>query len=49
MLRTQYTPAEWHIRLGGVKADAMVGRPVHGSAQIDLGDVNVRKLLAEGR
>ena len=34
---TQYTPAEWH------------GRLVHESARIDLGDVNVRKLLAEKR
>ena len=45
---TQYTPAEWHGRLGGgVQADAMVDRLVHGSVRIDLGDVNVRKLLAE--
>ena len=27
--------------------DAMVDRLVHGSVRIDLGDVNVRKLLAE--
>ena len=48
VLCTQYTPAEWHGRLGGgVQADAMVDRLVHGSVQIDLGDVNVRKLLAE--
>ena len=47
---TQYTPAEWHGRLGGgVQADAMVDRLVHESARIDLGDVNVRKLLAEKR
>ena len=45
---TQYTPAEWHGRLGGgVQADAMVDRLVHGAIRIDLGDVNVRKLLAE--
>ncbi|WP_418863805.1 ATP-binding protein [Slackia exigua] len=48
VLCTQYTPAEWHGRLGGgVQADAMVDRLVHGSVRIDLGDVNVRKLLAE--
>lgn len=48
VLCTQYTPAEWHGRLGGgVQADAMVDRLVHGSIRIDLGDVNVRKLLAE--
>lgn len=47
VLCTQYTPAEWHARLGGgVQADAMVDRLVHGSVRIDLGDVNVRKLLA---
>lgn len=46
VLCTQYTPAEWHGRLGGgVQADAMVDRLVHGSVRIDLGDVNVRKLL----
>lgn len=50
MLCTQYTPAEWHGRLGGgVQADAMVDRLVHGSVRIDLGDVNLRKLLAERR
>lgn len=50
VLCTQYTPAEWHVRLGGgVQVDAMVGRLVHGSVRIDLGDVNARKLLAEGR
>lgn len=47
---TQYTPAEWHGQLGGgVQADAMVDRLVHGSVRIDLGDVNVRKLLAEAK
>lgn len=49
VLCTQYTPVEWHVRPGGVQADAMVDRLVHGSVRIDLGDVSVRKLLAEGR
>ena len=50
ILCTQYTPAEWHGRLGGgVQADAMVDRLVHGSIRINLGDVNVRKLLAGRR
>lgn len=45
---TQYTPAEWHGRLGGgVQANAVIDRLMHGSIRIDLGDVNVRKLLAE--
>lgn len=48
VLCTQYKPSEWHGRLGGgVQADAMVDRLVHGSIRINLGDVNVRKLLAE--
>lgn len=50
VLCTQYAPAEWHGRLGGgVQADAMVDRLVHGSVRINLGDVNVGKLLADGR
>ena len=48
VLCTQYTPAEWHGRLGGgVQADALVDRLVHGAIRIDLGDVNGRKLLSE--
>ncbi len=47
---TRYAPAEWHERLGGgVQADTMVDRLVRGSVRIDLGDVNVRKMLAERR
>lgn len=45
---TQYSPADWHGRLGGgVQADAMIDRPVHGAVRIDLDDVDVRKLLSE--
>ena len=48
VLCTQYEPADWHELLGGgVQADAMCDRLVHGAVRIDLGDVNVRKLLAE--
>lgn len=48
VLCTQYSPADWHGRLGGgVQADAMVDRLVHGAVRIDLGDVNVRKLLSQ--
>ena len=47
VLCTQYAPAEWHGRLGGgVQADAMIDRIVHGAVRIDLGDVNVRRLLS---
>ena len=46
VLCAQYTPSEWHGRLGGVQADAMTDRLIHGSVRIDLGDVNVRKLLS---
>ena len=46
----QHTPAEWHVRLGGgVQAVAMVDRLVRGSVRIDLGDVDARRLFAEGR
>ncbi len=48
VLCAQYSPAEWHGRLGGgVQADALVDRLVHGAVRIDLGDVNVRRLLSE--
>ena len=48
VLCTQCSPADWHSRLGGgVQADAMIDRLVHGALRIDLGDVNVRKLLSE--
>lgn len=48
VLCTHYSPADWHGRLGGgVQADAMIDRLVHGAVRIDLGDVNVRKLLSE--
>jgi DNA replication protein DnaC len=48
VLCTQYAPAEWHGRLGGgVQADAMIDRLVHDAVRINLGDVNVRRLLAE--
>lgn len=48
VLCTQCSPADWHGRLGGgVQADAMIDRLVHGAVRIDLGDVNVGKLLAE--
>lgn len=48
VLCTQYPPADWHSRLGGgVQADSMIDRLVHSAVRIDLGDVNVRKLLAE--
>jgi len=50
VLCTRYTPAEWHGRLGGgVQANAMVDRLIHGAVRIDLGDVNVRKLLSVRR
>ena len=47
VLRARYAPAEWHGRPGGgVQADAMIDRIVHGAVRIDLGDVNVRRLLS---
>ena len=48
VLCTQYSPADWHGRLGGgVQADAMVDRLARNATGIDLGDVNVRKLLSQ--
>ena len=48
VLCTQYAPAEWHERLGGgVQADAICDRLLHGALRINLGDVNVRKLLTK--
>lgn len=45
---TQHSPAGWHGRLGGgVQADAMIDRLVHGAIRIDLDDVNVGKPLSE--
>lgn len=48
VLCTQYSPADRHGRLGGgVQADAVTGRLAHGAVRIDLGGVDVRKLLSE--
>lgn len=42
MICTQYTPAEWHDRLGGeVQTGDMIDRLIHSSIKIDLGDANV--------
>ena len=50
VLCTRHAPAEWHGRLGGgVQADAMVDRLVHGSVRVDLGEVNVCKQASGGR
>lgn len=41
---TQYKISEWHPRLGGgVLADAICDRLVHGAEVINLGDFNMRK------
>ena len=48
VLCTQYSPADWHGRRGGgARADAMVDRLARNATGIDLGDVNVRKLLSQ--
>lgn len=44
---TQYKKPEWHPRLGGgVMADAIMDRIVHNADIVDLGDTNMRELLA---
>ena len=44
---TQHKKSEWHPRLGGgVMADAIMDRIVHNADIVDLGDTNMRELLA---
>ena len=48
ILCTQYPPDQWHARLGGgVQADAILDRLIQGSIRINLGTVNMRRLLSE--
>ncbi|WP_314026365.1 ATP-binding protein [Olsenella uli] len=50
VLCAQYAPADRHGGPGGgVQADAMADRLVHGAVRIDLGEVDVRRLPADKR
>lgn len=41
---TQFKKKDWHARLGGgVHADAIMDRIVHGAAWLETGEVNMRE------
>ena len=49
-LRTQYAPIKWRGRPSSdTQADAIIDHPLRGSTRINLGDANMRKLLANRR
>ena len=44
---TQYKFEDWHYRLGGgILADSILDRVVHGAIQVYAGDLNMRELYA---
>lgn len=45
---TQFRQKDWYARLGGgVHADALMDRIVHGAAWVDMGETNMRCRLAD--
>lgn len=47
MFCTQYKVENWHSRLGGgVMADSILDRIIHGSYKVYSGDLNMRELLS---
>ncbi len=43
---TQFRQKDWHARLGGgVHADAIMDRIVHGTAWVEMGELNMRQKL----
>ena len=45
---TQFRQKDWHARLGGgVHADAIMDRIVHGTAWVEMGELNMRSKLSE--
>lgn len=43
---TQFRQKDWHARLGGgVHADAIMDRIVHGTAWVEMGELNMRRKL----
>lgn len=43
---TQFRQKDWHARLGGgVHADAIMDRIVHGAAWVGMGEMNMRRKL----
>ena len=46
---TQFRQKDWHARLGGgVHADAIMDRIVHGAAWVNIGEMNMRRKLGAG-
>ena len=46
---TQFRQKDWHARLGGgVHADAIMDRIVHGAAWVGMGELNMRRKLGAG-
>ena len=45
---SQYGSGDWHTRLGGgVQADAIMDRIIHGAVKVYLGDANMREATAK--
>lgn len=45
---TQYPVDDWHRRMGGgAHADSVMDRIIHNAVRIEMGDVNMRELLAK--
>lgn len=47
VLCTQFKKSDWHARLGGVHADAIMDRIVHNAVWLYMGEENMRKGMAE--
>ena len=46
---TRFRQRDWHAKLGGgVHADAIMDRIVHGAARVDTGEMNMRRKLGAG-
>lgn len=49
VLRTQFRQRGWHAGLGGgVRADAIMDRIVHGAAWVNMVEMNMRRRLGAG-
>ena len=45
---TQFRQKDWHARLGGgVHAEAIMDRIVHGTAWVEMGELNMRRKLSD--
>ena len=49
VLCTQFRQRDWHARLGGgVHADAIMDRIAHGTAWVEMGELDMRRKLGSG-